>query len=85
MVVVVLMSVAYSFSHDLAALVIKHPFVTGLLETGAAILVHLLSLDDSITTADSSMSFGLVNFVDWSAILSHFDLLVHSLFDKVAI
>ena len=85
MVVVVLMSVAYSFSDNFATLVIEHPFVTGLFETGATIFVHLLSLNDSVTTADSSMRFSLVNFVDRSSILSHFDLFMHSLFNKVTI
>ena len=53
--------------------IIEHPLMTCFFEPSAVILVHLLSIDNSIAIPDSTMALSLVNFIYWPAILVKFN------------
>lgn len=60
--------VACLLSDDLATSVVEHSLVTCFLHTGARVLVELLPVHYLVTTAMSTVSFGLIDFFDRSAI-----------------
>ena len=59
-----------------ATLVVQHSFVCRFLKALAFVFVHLLPLNKSIASADSSMGLSLVNLISF---------LVVSLLDKLAL
>ena len=60
---------ADSLGHDLATLSVHHPFMGHLLVPVACVLVHLMTLSDSVSVTESSINFCGVSFFDWPAIL----------------
>ena len=60
--------------HNFSALVVKHSLMRSFLKPLAFIFVHLLSFDEAWTSTDSSVSFGLVDFIAFFVICFFYKL-----------